>query len=82
MSHSAGVLNLFVTPDRSTLDCFTAAHLGSAVIKLSSGGRGGEVVSAVRYLGNALINNYLAQLIIFWNLHLYLIFSSSPTNYR
>ena len=35
-----GVLNLFLTADRSALDNFAADHPGSSV-KLSSGGEGG-----------------------------------------
>ena len=45
-------------------------------------GIGKSVRSPMKSLGNALGNNYLAQLVIFCNLHLYLIFSSSPTNCR
>ena len=42
----------------------------------------GGVGSVDRYLGNDLLDNYLAQLIIFRNLHLYLIFSPPLTNCR
>ena len=38
----SGVLNLFLTADRSALDNFTADHPGSAV-KLSKGEGGGGV---------------------------------------
>ena len=44
--------------------------------------RGGLHVRKQDTAGNALVHNYLAQIIIFCNLHLYLIFSSSPTNCR
>ena len=59
----AGVLDLFLTADRSTLDNFTSDHPGSAV-ELASGGEGVVVVgSADRYfIGNALVINYLTTL--------------------
>ena len=50
-SFRAGVLNLFLTADRSTLDNFTADHPGSAVELASGGGErgGGKVCGSLFY---------------------------------